>query len=62
VKRIANSKRTLTDDIYYVSAAAVADKIIDRMRRGMDPLRIRGSMLAFAPPASTSEHLQRKPD
>jgi hypothetical protein len=63
VKRVAHNKKTLTDDIYYVSAAAVADKIIDRMRRGMDPLRIRGSMLAFVPAASSlSAHLQRKPD
>jgi hypothetical protein len=63
VKKTAHSKKALTDDIYYVSAAAVADKIIDRMRRGMDPLRIRGSMLAFVPAApALSTHLQRKPD
>lgn len=35
------------DDIYYVSAADVADKIIDRMRRGLDPLLFADSSLAL---------------
>jgi hypothetical protein len=30
--------RVPTDDVYYVSAADVADKLIERMRRGLDPL------------------------
>jgi hypothetical protein len=33
-----NTVKAPTDDIYYVSAADVADKIIDHMRRGLDPL------------------------
>jgi hypothetical protein len=63
VKRIAHSKKALTDDVYYVSAAAVADKIIDRMRHGLDPLLIRSSMLLPVPAAATlNARLQRKPD
>jgi hypothetical protein len=63
VKRIAYGKKASTDDAYYVSAAAVADKIIDRMRRGLDPLLFRSSMLALVPAAhSFGTHLQRKPD
>jgi hypothetical protein len=38
MKRIAKIPRPPTDDVYYVSAADVADKLIDRMRRGLDPL------------------------
>lgn len=38
MRKIANTQKTLTDDIYYVSAADVADKLIERMRRGLDPL------------------------
>jgi hypothetical protein len=62
VKRIAHSKQA-TDDIYYVSAAALADKIIDRMRRGLDPLLIRSTMLSLVPAGATlNPRLQRKPD
>ena len=46
-----------------VSAAAVADKIIDRMQRGLDPLLMRRSMLAFVPANTGSGAcLRRKPD
>jgi hypothetical protein len=38
MKRNAKNPRVPTDDVYYVSAADVADKLIDRMRRGLDPL------------------------
>ena len=38
MKKIRNTITAPTDDIYYVSAADVADKIIDHMRRGLDPL------------------------
>jgi hypothetical protein len=63
VKRTACSKNALMDDAYYVSAAAVADKIIERMRRGLDPLLFRRSMLALIPAAdSFNTRLQRKPD
>jgi len=63
MKLITKRTRVLTDDAYYVSAAAVADKIIDRMQRGLDPLLMRRSMLAFVP-VNTGLHacLQRKPD
>jgi hypothetical protein len=43
MKRNANSPRVPTDDVYYVSAADVADKLIDRMRRGLGPLLLSGS-------------------
>jgi hypothetical protein len=42
MKRIAKIPRPPTDDAYYVSAADVADKLIDRMRRGLDPLLLSG--------------------
>jgi hypothetical protein len=38
MKTIASTKKASTDETYYVSAEDVADKIIDRMRRGLDPL------------------------
>ncbi len=38
MKKTMNTIKAPTDDIYYVSAADVADKIIDHMRRGLDPL------------------------
>ena len=34
MKRIVKTQRAPTDDLYYVSAADIADKLIDRMRRG----------------------------
>jgi hypothetical protein len=63
MKVVANSSRILTDDAYYVSAAAVADKIIARMQRGLDPLLMRRSMLAFIPAdAGLGACWQPKPD
>jgi hypothetical protein len=38
MKKAMHTIKAPTDDIYYVSAADVADKIIDHMRRGSDPL------------------------
>ena len=49
MKKIANSQKASMDDIYYVSAADVADKIIDHMRRGLDPLLFSSSSLALFP-------------
>jgi hypothetical protein len=49
MKKIANTKKASTDDIYYVSAAAVADKLIERMRRGLDPFLFADSSLAVSP-------------
>jgi hypothetical protein len=46
MKKIANTQKVSTDDIYYVSAADVADKLIERMRRGLDPLLFPSSSLA----------------
>jgi hypothetical protein len=37
MKKVAYLKKATTDRVYYVSAADVADKIIDHMRRGLDP-------------------------
>jgi hypothetical protein len=45
--KIANPGNESTDDIYYVSAADVADKIIDRMRHGLDPLHLSSSSLTL---------------
>ncbi len=52
MKNISNSHKTTMDDIYYVSARDIADKIIDRMRRGLDPLLFADSstaLFSFAP-------------
>jgi hypothetical protein len=49
MKKIANTKKTSTDDIHYVSAAAVADKLIERMRRGLDPFLFADSSSAVSP-------------
>jgi hypothetical protein len=38
IKAKGNLKRVFTDDVYYVSAAELADKIIDRMQRGLEPV------------------------
>ena len=47
MKKISNSRQATMDDIYYVSAVDVADKIIDRMRRGLDPLLFADSSLVL---------------
>jgi hypothetical protein len=47
MKKIANIRNESIDDVYYVSAADVADEIIDRMRRGLDPLLLSGSSLTL---------------
>ena len=47
MKSIANIRNESIDDAYYVSAADVADKIIDRMRRGLDPLLLSSSSLTL---------------
>jgi hypothetical protein len=39
MKKMGTQKASM-DDIYFVSAAAVADKIIEHMRRGSDPLQL----------------------
>jgi hypothetical protein len=59
MKRIANIPRAPTDDVYYVSAADVADKLIDRMRRGLDPLLLSSSswdLLPAGPMSRTHAH------
>jgi hypothetical protein len=42
----ANNKKALTDGLYYVSAADLADKIIHRLRPTLDSLTVRNSRLA----------------
>jgi hypothetical protein len=57
MKRIAKIPRPPTDDVYCVSAADVADKLIDRMRRGLDPLLLSSRSWALLPagPASRTD-------
>ena len=38
MKTRTDRKRVFTDDIYHVAAADLADKIIERMQRGLDPI------------------------
>jgi hypothetical protein len=47
MKKVSNSRKATMDSIYFVSAADVADKIIDRMRCGWDPLLFADSSLAL---------------
>jgi hypothetical protein len=49
MKKIANTQKASTDDIYYVSAADVADKLMERMGRGLDPFLFSNSSLALFP-------------
>jgi hypothetical protein len=42
MKTRANNKRVFTDDIYHVAAADLADKLIERMWRGLDPILLGG--------------------
>jgi hypothetical protein len=59
MKRIGKIPKPPTDDVYYVSAADVADKLIDRMRRGLDPLLWSGSswdLLPAGPMSRTHAH------
>ena len=61
--KVAYSKKVSMDDIYYVSAADVADKIIDRMRRGLDPLLFSSSSLTlFATGPALRTRPRTKPD
>jgi hypothetical protein len=52
MKKIGTTQKPSTDDIYYVSAADVADKLIERMRRGLDPLLLSSHSLASTPVSS----------
>jgi hypothetical protein len=61
MKKKSNSHKATMDDIYYVSAADVADKIIDRIRRGLDPLLFADSSLvifSLAPALRTRSRLK----
>jgi hypothetical protein len=47
MEKTMNNQNESIDDIYYVSAAEIADKIMDRMRRGLDPLLLSNSSLTL---------------
>jgi hypothetical protein len=38
MKTPSNNKRLFTDDIYHVAAVDLADKLIERMQRGLGPI------------------------
>jgi hypothetical protein len=42
-----NAKKTLTDEVFYVSAADLADKVIVLMQQGFDPLFLSTSTWAL---------------
>jgi hypothetical protein len=46
MKKIVRIAQPATDSAYCVSAADVADKLLDRMSRGMDPRLFSRSVLA----------------
>jgi hypothetical protein len=58
--KIATTKKALADDIYYVSAADVADKIIDHMQRGLGPLLFRSHQSALVSVGVVSSIRSRK--
>jgi hypothetical protein len=60
MKRIVKTQKAPTDDLYYVSAADIADKLIDRMRRGMDPLLFASCSLALLPAGPMSRTYARR--
>ena len=63
MKKTALSMKAPPDDIYQVSAADIADKIIEHIWRGSDPLQLRNSSLALIPAASMLRtQLRRKLD
>jgi hypothetical protein len=63
MKKAACLKKGTIDDLYYVSAADVADKIIDHMRRGLDPLLFSSSsLILFGTGPALSTRLKTKPD
>jgi hypothetical protein len=47
MKKIANTRKTLTDDIRYVNVVEVADQLIERMRRVWTPSCFSSSSLAL---------------
>jgi hypothetical protein len=49
MKKVASTQKAPTDDIYCVSAADVADKLIERMQRGLDPLLFSNSSMTLIP-------------
>jgi hypothetical protein len=49
MKKIMSTQKASTDDIYYVSAVDVADKLIELMRRGLDPLLFLSSSFPLIP-------------
>jgi hypothetical protein len=59
MNKMAKCRKATMDDIYYVSAADVADKIMDRMRRGLGPLLFAGSSLAPFPIAPECKGRQK---
>lgn len=44
MKTHSNNTRVFTDDIYHVAAVDLADKLIERMQRGLGPILL-GSVL-----------------
>jgi hypothetical protein len=62
MKSNAKSPRVPTDDVYYVSAADVADKLIDRMRRGLGPLLLSGSWDLLPAGAIAGTHAHKEFD
>lgn len=49
MKKRADLQKASMDDGYYVSAADLADKIIEHIWRGLDPLQFSSSSLALFP-------------
>jgi hypothetical protein len=62
MKTTANSKRVFTDDIYHVSAEDLADKILDRMRRGLGPILLGSSTGSYSADPMLGIRVRRRLD
>jgi hypothetical protein len=62
MKTQANNKRVFTDDIYHVAAADLADKLIDRMWRGLDPILLGGGHDSYSVDTILGRRVRRKLD
>jgi hypothetical protein len=61
MKTRANN-RVLTDEIYHVSAADLADKLIEHMRGGLDPILLGGVHRSYSVDPILGIRVRRKLD
>jgi hypothetical protein len=62
MKTHADRKRLFTDDIYHVAAADIADKIIERLQRGLDPILLGSTRDCYSVDSIREIRVRRKLD